>query len=190
MSANQSSDRGDAGVPGVPETSPEAIALAVARDEIRRLPLAYAYAQDTKDADLLLSLWAEPDPAAPAEYPDMDLITVRKEHQRWFTNKGTCCHFVGNHLITIDGPETAHGDVYCMAQLDFRDQFVDQTILYQDNYVKIDGRWLFATRRHLLFFGQARAENPMEQEGEGWPKVHTGAGNIPAIVQANPPRHR
>lgn len=165
----------------------EALARAVARDEIRQLPLAYAYAQDMRDADLLLSLWAEP--AEPASYPDIDLATVRREHERWFA-KGTTCHFVGNHLITIDGPDTAHGDVYCMAQLDLGSEFVDQTILYQDRYVREEGRWLFAIRRHLLFFGQARAENPMQQEGEGWPKVHTGAGNLPGLVQADPPRHR
>lgn len=165
---------------------PEALARVVARDEIRRLALAYAYAQDMRDAELLLSLWAEPD--QPSTYPDIDLVTVRKEYKRWF-QKGTTCHFVGNHLITLDGPDNAHGDVYCLAQLDFGKKFVDQTILYQDSYVREAGRWLFRNRRHLLFFGQTRAENPMRQKPEGWPALHTGAGRLPELVHAEPRRH-
>jgi hypothetical protein len=154
--------------------------VLLAHAEIRQLPLRYAYANDFRDADMLLSLWAEPDEAA--AYPDIDLHTVRAEHERWF-RKGPTVHFVGNHLIEVDDADHAHGTVYCWAQLDFGEEFVDQAILYQDRYVRQHGTWLFAVRRHLLWFGQARAENPMHQPPDGWPRTHTGRGVLPGPLR-------
>ena len=156
------------------------VGVLLAHAEIRQLPLRYAYANDFRDADLLLSLWAET--ATPAEYPDIDIHTVRREHARWF-RKGPTVHFIGNHLIELDDAEHAHGSVYCWAQLDFGEEFVDQAILYQDRYVHADGRWRFERRRHLLWFGQARAENPIAQPAEDWPRSHTGRGNLPGPLR-------
>jgi hypothetical protein len=156
------------------------VALLLAHAEIRQLPLRYAYANDFRDAELLLSLWAQTD--VPAQEPGIDLHTVRREHERWF-RKGPTVHFVGNHLIEVDDADHAHGTVYCWAQLDFGEEFVDQAILYQDRYVRQDGRWLFARRRHLLWYGQARAENPIAQAADDWPRTHTGRGVLPGALR-------
>jgi hypothetical protein len=156
------------------------VQLLLAHAEIRQLPLRYAYANDFRDAELLLSLWALTD--EPAAYPDIDLHTVRREHERWF-RKGPTVHFVGNHLIELEDADHAHGSVYCWAQLDFGEEFVDQAILYQDHYVREDGRWLFERRRHLLWFGQARAENPIAQAADDWPRSHTGRGVLPGALR-------
>ena len=118
-------------------------------------------------------------------YPDIDIHTVRAEHQRWF-RKGPTVHFVGNHIIELDAPDRAHGSVYCTAQLDFGEEFIDQSILYQDSYVREDGGWLFERRRHLLWFGQKRAENPIHQPADGWPKTHVGRGVLPDALRARP----
>ena len=151
----------------------------VAAEEIRQLAYRYAYAVDTRDRALLESLWVEP--TGPATYPEMNLDTVRRDHARWFA-KGPTIHFVGNHLVDVDDDHHARGSVYCWAQLDFGAEFVDQAILYQDRYVRQDGRWLFAARRHLLWFGQARAENPIAQPPEAWPRDHVGRGALPAAI--------
>jgi hypothetical protein len=156
------------------------VSVLLAHAEIRQLALRYAHANDFRDSEALLALWAEPD--EPATFPDIDLVTVRREHMRWF-QKGPTVHFVGNHLIELDTPDTAHGSVYCWAQLDFGDEFVDQSILYQDRYVRRDGCWLFAVRRHLLWFGQARAENPIAQAADDWPRSHTGRGVLPGALR-------
>ena len=157
--------------------------LLLAHLEIRQLAYRYAYAQDFRDAALLLSLWLET--AEPAPYPDIDIHTVRAEHERWF-RKGPTVHFVGNHIIELDDPDHAHGSVYCTAQLDLGEEFVDQSILYQDTYVRHEGMWLFQRRRHLLWFGQARAENPIHQEPDGWPKTYTGRGVLPDALRTRP----
>jgi hypothetical protein len=144
--------------------------------EIRQLAYRYAFAQDSRDMELLLSLWAErPEPAEP---PVIDIHTVRSEAARWF-RKGPTIHFVGNHIIDLEGPDEASGSVYCWAALDFGDEFVDQTILYQDRYVRRDERWLFLSRRHLLWYGIERERNPMRQEPATWPRGYTGRGPLP-----------
>ena len=144
--------------------------------EIRQLAYRYAYAQDARDHELLLSLWAETD--VPVTIPDIDVHTVRREAERWF-RKGPTVHFVGNHVIDLEGPDSASGSVYCWAQLDLGAAFVDQSILYQDRYVRRDGRWRFLTRRHLLWFGQQRAENPIHQPPATWPAGYVGRGTLP-----------
>jgi SnoaL-like domain len=159
--------------------APSDLERLIAAEQIRQLAYGYAFAVDSRDRELLESLWAEPD--GEVDYPDINLITVRRDHPRWF-NKGPTVHFVGNHLIELDDPDHAHGRVYCWAQLDLVDEFVDQSILHLDQYVRREGRWLFWQRRHLLWFGQARAENPISQSADQWPLRHTGRGNLPAAL--------
>ncbi|MHB1538995.1 MAG: nuclear transport factor 2 family protein [Solirubrobacteraceae bacterium] len=157
-------------------SSPDPLQRLLAAEQIRQLAYRYAYAVDSRDAELMHSLWAEPDGVA--EYPDIDLNTVRRDHERWFS-KGPTVHFVGNHLIDLDDADHAHGSVYCWAQLDLGERFVDQSILYQDRYVRQPDGWCFLVRRHLLWFGQARERNPIDQEPDGWPRVHYGRGSLP-----------
>ena len=59
------------------------------------------------------------------------------------------------------------------------DRFIDQSILYQDRYVRRDGRWLFLVRRHMLWFGQPRASHPFDQDPANWPASPVGRGTLP-----------
>jgi len=156
--------------------------LLLAHAEIQQLPYRYAYAQDFRDAEMLLSLWF--DAEEPVAYPEINIHTVRAEHQRWFS-KGPTVHFVSNHIIEIQSNDRAIGSVYCAAQLDLGEDFVDQSILYQDTYLLHEGAWLFERRRHLLWFGQARADNPIHQEPDSWPMTYTGRGVLPGALRAS-----
>lgn len=144
--------------------------------QIRQLAYRYALAVDSRDRELLLSLWAETE--QPATTPEIDIHTVRSEAARWF-RKGPTIHFVGNHLVELTSPDEAAGSVYAWAQLDLGEAFVDQAILYQDHYVRHNGDWLFLTRRHLLWFGQERDRNPIRQPPATWPHGHVGRGTLP-----------
>jgi hypothetical protein len=145
--------------------------------EIRQLAYRYAFAHDSRDADMLLSLWAETE--TPLDYPFLDVHRVRADTVRWF-RKGPTTHVVANHIVELDGPDVAHGWVYCLAQVDFGEHFVDQTILYDDRYVRRDGRWLFHHRKHLLWFGQERRQHPYRQPDAHWPANQVGRGDVPA----------
>jgi hypothetical protein len=147
----------------------------VAEAEIRRLALDYADAFLVRDAQLMLSLWAPVDP--PANPPDFDAGWARALIGRWDTPTVSVLH-VTNHLIWFDDATHAHGRVYCLAQLDQGEGFVDQSIIYEDTYVVDDARWRFAIRRHLLWFGVKRPEHPLHQPPAHWPESQFGAGSL------------
>jgi hypothetical protein len=147
-----------------------------AADEIRQLPYRYAYAADFRDVDLFRSLWA---PArTPAQPPEIDIHTVEKLIEEW-PRRGPSILFVCNHLLEFQSDDRARGTVYCIVQGAFGERFIDQSILYQDRYVRLRGRWLFSTRRHLMWFGQERATHPLEQPPANWPEAYSGRGTLP-----------
>ncbi len=163
------------------ETAAKRIERLWAIHEIRQLAYKYAFAFDSRNAEELLALWDET--AEPATFPEIDIHTIRNDFDRWF-DIGPSVLFVGNHLIEFDNDEQAHGSVYCLGQIDFRDQFVDHSILYQDRYVCRDGRWLFVTRRHELWFGQARDRHPLHQQPANWPENVVGRGTLPESLRS------
>lgn len=145
--------------------------------EIRQLAYSYAYAIDSRDVELMRTLWADTD--VPTELPEMDGHYVKgPEFVRWF-DLGPTILFVGNHRILFDDDDHGHGSVYCIVQMEQGGVFIDQTILYQDLYERQDGRWLFVSRRHLLWFGETRERNPFEQEPADWPIGTYGRGTLP-----------
>jgi hypothetical protein len=152
-----------------------------AMHEIGQLAVRYALAVDLRDRTLLEALWAVP--PGPVPPPTMNLLTVHEQWRTWFA-KGPTVHVVANHVIDMDGETSARGTVYCLAQLDLRTRFVDRTLAYRDTYVREDGRWLFATRERLAWFGQARPANPIEQPLLGDPDPYVGRGTLPRDLMA------
>ncbi|MCW2991778.1 MAG: nuclear transport factor 2 family protein [Solirubrobacterales bacterium] len=149
--------------------------------DIRDLALRYCHAWLVFDDELMASLWHRR--AAAAEPPALDAHWVDALLPRW-KSLGTTVLHVTNHLVEIAG-DTASGRVSCLAQLDRGDRLVEQTIVYEDDYVRRDGRWGFDVRRHLLWFGEARA-NPLAQHPAHWPRSQVGAGTIPADLTPFP----
>ncbi|MFL5846630.1 MAG: nuclear transport factor 2 family protein [Solirubrobacteraceae bacterium] len=149
--------------------------------DIRDLALRYGHAWLTFDDELMRSLWHRR--AEPAAAPDLDADWVDALLPRW-KRLGTTVLHVTSHLVALDG-DTARGRVYCLAQLDRGEGFVEQTIVYEDDYVRRDGRWGFDLRRHLLWFGEQRA-NPLAQEPARWPRSQVGRGTVPEDLTAFP----
>ena len=152
-----------------------------ATEDIRQLAYRYAYSVDFRDVDMYRALWAASD--TPAQYPDIDCHTAEKHIRDW-PKRGPSILFVCNHLIDFDDNTRAHGTVYCLVQVAFSDTFIDQSIAYQDRYVVEDGQWRFAVRRHLLWFGEPRATNPLQQPAANWPASPFGRGTLPEDVES------
>ena len=142
--------------------------------EIRELAYRYAYAMDSRDFTQMASLFV--DTAAPLPRPTVDVHVCRQRMPEFFQSVGSSTLFVGNHLIEFDGPDHAHGSVYCLAFID-ADPFIDQAIIYQDSYERHDGKWLFLKRDHHLWWGVERKPNPMRQPPANWPVSQIGAGD-------------
>lgn len=150
--------------------------------EIRQLAYRYAHAFALRDREMMLSLWAETD--QPVRLPSLDIHRLRRDLDRWWETLGTVLLHVTNHVIEFDGDDDAHGSVHCLGQVDLGHQFVDQTIMYRDAYVRRDGHWLFATREHLLWFGQERDRHPLRQPPARWPRRQIGLG---VLLEQAPP---
>jgi hypothetical protein len=148
----------------------------VARDEIRQLAYRYALAIDSRDIDLLVSLFV----------PDVRVgrdATGHEALREFWTNSlttiGVSILFVGNHIIDFDDREHARGTVYCRGQIQDGDAWVEQAILYRDAYTRRDGCWLFVRRIHELWYGVETAERPLAQAPADWPAHHVGRGTVP-----------
>ena len=153
-----------------------AVERVVARDEIRQLAYRYALAIDSRDLDLLVSLFV----------PDVRVGRNATGHaalREFWTNAlraiGVSILFVGNHLIDFDAPTHARGLVYCRGQVQDGDKWIEQAILYRDTYERRNGRWLFVRRIHELWYGVETAERPLAQEPANWPAHHVGRGTLP-----------
>lgn len=130
--------------------SDNALAVLLAKEEIRELALLYCRGVDRKDYALLRTLYTRDGwdahgahfNGAAQEYVDfleMSLARVR-----------IGAHFVCNHLIAVDG-DVAEGEVYALGFHQMKndsggmiEDFVG--VRYLDQYRVEDGRWKFASR--------------------------------------------
>jgi hypothetical protein len=147
---------------------------------IRALAIEYADAFLVKDAVRLLALWATD--VTPAPVGDLDAAWAAKVPEHWGSWGPTMLH-VTTHWIAFDGRDHGRGRVQCIVQMDRPEGFIDQTVLYEDEYVRRGGSWLFATRSHRLWFGQVRAVHPLDQPPASWPRSQLGAGTLPEDVE-------
>lgn len=156
----------------------DALARLLARDEIRQLAHRYAVAVDARDLDALVALFA-PDVRVGRDASGREAL--RRDFERQLGAIGVSILFVGNHVIDFDETDEARasGIVYCAAQIQDGERWIRQAIRYDDSYVRRDGAWLFARRKHLLWYGAADAQNPLLQPPAEWPKSHTGRGTLP-----------
>lgn len=152
------------------------IEATVARDEIRQLAYRYAHATDMRDLDLLVSCFV-PHVRVGRDAHGHDAL--RENFDAQLRNIGVSILFVGNHLIDFDDDTHANGVVYCKAEIQDDERWVEQAIQYRDAYEKVEGSWLFVQRRHLLWYGAERGENPLTLEPADWPKRHRGRGTLP-----------
>ena len=149
---------------------------AIARDEIHQLVCRYALAIDSRDLDLLVSLFV----------PDVRVgrhASGRAALRDFFADSlgaiGVSILFVGNHLIEFADADHATGGVYCRGQIQDGERWIEQAIHYRDIYERRDGEWLFVRRVHRLWYGVETAERPLDQPPANWPERHDGRGTLP-----------
>jgi ketosteroid isomerase-like protein len=148
----------------------------IARDEIRQLAYRYAFATDSRDIDALVDLFV-PDVRVGRELTGREAL-----RDFWIESLsaiGVSILFVGNHIIDFDDETHAQGVVYCRGQIQDGGKWIEQAILYRDQYELRDGEWLFVRRKHELWYGVEAAVRPLDQEPANWPERHVGRGTVP-----------
>lgn len=130
--------------------------LASMRDEleIRNLSHRYAIALDRNDREAWRALFSD-DIAFESGGSVRGLEDVLRIPDDQLARYATTHHAVTTQLITIDG-DRAHGEVYCYAHHMYQDTHQggrlafdishDFLIRYEDEYARIDGRWVFTRR--------------------------------------------
>ena len=153
----------------------------LARDAIRQLAHRYAVAIDARDLDALVALFVD-DVRVGRDERGRDAL--RRDFDRQLRAIGVSILFVGNHVIDFDGDDRARGVVYCTAQIQDGARWIRQAIRYDDSYERRDGRWHFARRKHLLWYGVEEPRNPLDQPPANWPASHTGRGTLPEGLES------
>lgn len=154
-------------------------------EAIRQLVARYALAVEHKDAPLLASLFAA----------DADLRGYGERSDRAFTETlarslstyGVAVMHIGNHMIDLESRNRATGVVSASAELEVGARWIRQLIVYDDVYVRRNGRWFFTARRHQLVYGAPPGCNPLTLASADWPRSHEGWGDLRKRA-ADPPR--
>ncbi|MFW0783508.1 nuclear transport factor 2 family protein [Gordonia sp. CPCC 206044] len=126
------------------------VAELVAKDEIRDLAMAYAWAVDDHDIDTVVGTFT-----ADATFDVGGEIACGHQEirQSFVVSMGrfhTMLHTPDTHLVTIESDDRATGRASGHAELALRDTLMVTAYRYRDRYARVDGRWLFS-ERHVTF---------------------------------------
>ena len=161
------------------------LARLVALEEIRGLAQRYAVYLDARDLDALVKLYPE-DVRASRRRTGREAL--REDFDQSLRAVGVTFLHVGNHVIDFVDDSHATGIVYCRGEIQDggpeATRFIIQAIQYHDDYVKQDGRWHFARRRHLLVYGADLGANPIGLPPADWPVNQTGTGTVPHELES------
>jgi hypothetical protein len=131
------------------------------KDAIRDLVLCYSRSVDRQDFALLRTLYT---PDGMEDNHGGGYSGPAEGYIRWLESVmprlGVTTHGVQNHLIAIEGPDRAQGEVYVTAYHTLPAEGGGWTDLihgmrYLDHYAKLDGRWLFARRTVVVDWKQS-----------------------------------
>jgi hypothetical protein len=146
--------------------------------EIQQLAFRYAIAADSKDPEAMAALFL-----VPAELGDVTL--TREQLVERFTNSFKASPMtilnVGTHLVETDPADAdrAAGTVYCRCEAEWQGKWLIQQIVYLDEYAREQGKWLFAKRRHLLFYGAGLGQSPLDLRPSDPMELTDGKGSMP-----------
>ena len=176
-------------MPNVTPPSSDAQVLSIeerllAYEEIRQLASRYAIYLDARDIDALVGLFVSDVRVGRETYGHEAL---RQDFQQSLRGVGITFLHVGNHMIDLDGPDSASGIVYCRGEIQDggpdSDQWIIHAIQYHDQYQREDGHWRFVRRKHFLVYGAPLGVNPLGLSPAQWPASQTGLGSHPQALE-------
>jgi hypothetical protein len=151
---------------------------------IGQLPIRYAMAVDGRDVETWVSLFV-PDVRVGRDAYGREAL---REHitplLRTFRRS---VHQICGHRVDLDPAERdrATGAVYCRAEHEVDDRWIVMAICYLDDYLRVDGEWLFARRRERHWYAVDVTERPQAAAFDSW---HNGPE--PALPNAFPTWNR
>ena len=148
----------------------------LAYEQIRQLVARYAIATDRRDIDGLVALFVDD---VRVGRDTSGRVALHENLATQLRAIGVSILNVGTHQIDLVDADHATGHVYCKAEVQDGERFIQQAIRYDDTYERRNGQWLFVRRRHLLFYGAEVGVNPLTLAPANWPEHHDGLGSLP-----------
>jgi hypothetical protein len=155
------------------------IAWLVAHEQIRQLASRYAVALDARDLDTLVDLFVAD---VRMGRDGSGHVLLRASFESQLRPLGVTILQVSNHVIDVIDADNATGIVSCRGEIEADGQWIVQAIQYHDRYERRDGRWLFARRKHLLFYGADVLQRPIGLPLANWPANIAGKGELPEML--------
>jgi hypothetical protein len=131
--------------------------------EIQQLACRYSLAVDSRDLDLLASLFI-PDVVIGRAARGRDAL------KRWYGDAlrtvGATIHMVANHTVELNA-DGATGVVYCREEVEHpaTGEWHVGMLQYWDDYRRVDGRWLFERRRVRRWYSTDALARPQRNLG-------------------------
>ncbi len=157
-------------------------AWLIASEEIRQLASRYAIFYGARETQNLAALFI-PDIKVTRETSGTQALKESFDGQ--MPTLGRVILQVNNHLIDVADQFSATGIVSCRGEIEDSDgNWIIQQIQYHDTYKCVDGHWLFARRKHLLWYGHTMAHAPVGLDDANWPANQTGKGELPECLES------
>lgn len=158
------------------------LAWLIASEEIRQLASRYAIFYGARDTQNLAGLFI-PDIKVTRESSGTQALKQSFDSQMHAL--GRVILQVNNHLIDVADSVGATGIVSCRGEIEDADgNWIIQQIQYHDTYKCVEGHWLFARRKHLLWYGHTMPNAPVGLDDANWPVNQTGRGELPECLES------
>jgi hypothetical protein len=154
----------------------------IACEEIRQIASRYAIYYGARDTHKLASLFI---PEIKITRESSGTQALKENFDSQMHSLGRVILQVNNHLIDIQGEDNATGIVSCRGEIeDSQGAWIIHQIQYHDTYQRVNGDWLFARRRHLLWYGHEMPNPPAGLDQAQWPVHQTGKGELPECLES------
>ncbi|MBL7498676.1 nuclear transport factor 2 family protein [Frankia sp. CNm7] len=162
----------------LPESLDQRIDRLESLDQIRQLAFRYASGVDSRNLDDLVELFVDD---VRVGRDRRGRAALRDWFAQTFSRFGDSIHLVGNHVIDLDGPDTARGVVYCRDELEKGERWQVGMLQYWDVYVRRSGRWYFRERRVQRWYAVDAAETPWHGAGVPGDDRGLAIGQLPDV---------
>jgi len=156
----------------------ERLERAEAYNSIQQLAARYALYMDSRDIEGLGDLFVGDTNMGP-------LGRGRSVLQDYYRDHVLCqyyrsIHNVYQQIIDFKDSEHAEGKVYCRAEHEDGDRWVAMAIIYDDRYVRREGKWYFNRRTWRHFYACDVLERPGQPTLHNWPsQAEQGEPKLP-----------
>ena len=148
------------------------------RFEIGQLPIRYALAVDQRDVSAWVALFI---PTVSVGRLGTGRDALRSQIEPNLRKFYRSIHQIVGHRIELVDQVTARGQTYCRAEHEVGDRWVVMAIRYDDKYQKVDGEWLFASRRERHWYANDLVERPQSAAFNSW----TSTAPMPDLPHAD-----